>query len=344
MRNLVYACIAKNPAERPSSAAHLARAATALRRGDIQAAAAAVPAVLGDEGDTSRFTTLLLPGAGAAAAVGDTQATTLLSANETEEAVEDPTTEKKKRSPWTCPLIALIAPELHLRPGIAGLIVTLTQLGYAGGLLFVVPLADRVENRKLILATIGIVAVALAALAAAPSAEAFLAASVAVGFCSAGVQVVIPFAASLAREETRGRTIGNVMSGLLAGIMLARPVASLIAEVAGWRAVFGVSAAAMRACAGASATAPFAGPVVGLPRIATPRSSVRWMFCRSTACCSSFCFTFCTSFHCRSNCTIANPIMTITIASTRNRMKSLTPKRVSIGMSWHGHAVESRQA
>lgn len=143
------------------------------------------------------------------------------------------------------PLIALIAPELHLKPGIAGLIVTLTQLGYAGGLLFVVPLADRVENRKLILATIGIVAVALAALAAAPSALAFLVASAAVGFCSAGVQVVVPFAASLAKEETRGRTIGNVMSGLLAGIMLARPVASLIAEVAGWRAVFAVSAVAM---------------------------------------------------------------------------------------------------
>src|ERR1700758_4810946 len=51
------------------------------------------------------------------------------------------------------PLIALIAPELHLKPGIAGLIVTLPQLGYAGGLLFVVPLADRIENRKLILAT-----------------------------------------------------------------------------------------------------------------------------------------------------------------------------------------------
>jgi predicted MFS family arabinose efflux permease len=143
------------------------------------------------------------------------------------------------------PLIALIAPELHLRPGIAGLIVTLTQLGYAGGLLLVVPLADRVENRRLILSTIGVVAVALAALAAAPSAGAFLAAAAAVGFCSAGVQVVIPFAASLAPAETRGRTIGNVMSGLLAGIMLARPVASLIAEVAGWRAVFAVSAVAM---------------------------------------------------------------------------------------------------
>ncbi len=143
------------------------------------------------------------------------------------------------------PLIALIAPELHLSPGIAGLIVTLTQLGYAGGLLFVVPLADRIENRRLILTTIGIVALALAGLAAARSAPAFLAAAMAVGFCSAGVQVVVPFAASLAREETRGRTIGNVMSGLLAGIMLARPIASMIAEVAGWRAVFGASAVAM---------------------------------------------------------------------------------------------------
>ena len=107
VRNLVYACIAKNPAERPSSAAHLARAATALRRGDIQAAAAAVPAVLGDETDTTRFNTLLLPGgAAAAAAAGDTQATTLLSSTETD---EEPAETKKKRSPWTWPLIALIA-------------------------------------------------------------------------------------------------------------------------------------------------------------------------------------------------------------------------------------------
>jgi serine/threonine-protein kinase len=103
----VYACIAKNPAERPASAAHLARAATALRRGDVQAAAAAVPAVLGADADTTGFTTLLMP----AGAAGSTQATTVLSATETEEQgpEEGQEQKKKKRSPWTWPLIALIA-------------------------------------------------------------------------------------------------------------------------------------------------------------------------------------------------------------------------------------------
>ncbi|QDZ15558.1 serine/threonine protein kinase [Humibacter ginsenosidimutans] len=123
VRNLVYACIAKNPAERPSSAAHLARAATALRRGDVQAAAAAVPAVLGADADTTGFNTLLMP----AGAAGATQATTVLSAadaTETEEG-EDEQKEKKKRSPWTWPLIALIA--LLAIILIATLIALLTQ-------------------------------------------------------------------------------------------------------------------------------------------------------------------------------------------------------------------------
>lgn len=113
VRNLVFACIAKNPADRPASAAHLARAATALRRGDVQAAAASVPAVLGGAslatGATMLFpaqgtptaATTVLPAAGATAANGAiagglTRADTV-------------TAEKKKRSPWTWPLIALIA-------------------------------------------------------------------------------------------------------------------------------------------------------------------------------------------------------------------------------------------
>jgi predicted MFS family arabinose efflux permease len=143
------------------------------------------------------------------------------------------------------PLIALIAPELHMRPGAAGLIVTLTQFGYAIGLLLIVPLADRLENRRLILATLILTAAALVMLALVPNAALFLAASALVGVTSAGVHMVVPFAASLAPAETRGRTIGNVMSGLLAGIMLSRPVASIVAELAGWRAVFGVAAALM---------------------------------------------------------------------------------------------------
>ena len=103
VRNLVYACIAKNPAERPQSAAHLARAATALRRGDVQAAAAAVPAVLGAAGATAA--TMLMPQQGA------TAATTVLpsagAAGVPGEPIDE--TEQKKRSPWTWPLIVLIA-------------------------------------------------------------------------------------------------------------------------------------------------------------------------------------------------------------------------------------------
>ena len=108
MRNLVYACIAKNPADRPQSAAHLARAAQALRRGDVQGAAAAVPAVLGAAGATAA--TMLMP-----AAAGATAATTVLpaagagAAGISDEQVVEEETAPKKRSPWTWPLIVLIA-------------------------------------------------------------------------------------------------------------------------------------------------------------------------------------------------------------------------------------------
>ena len=108
VRNLVFACIAKNPADRPASAAHLARAAQALRRGDVQAAAGSVPAILGGAAAYTAATTVM-PAAGA----GDTQATTLLPAAAVVGGVGPvdtvPSTTTKKRSPWTWPLIALIA-------------------------------------------------------------------------------------------------------------------------------------------------------------------------------------------------------------------------------------------
>ena len=109
VRNLVFSCIAKNPQDRPASAAHLSRAAQALRRGDVAAAAAAVPAVLGAAAGETGGTTMLLPASGVA---GATAATTVLGTPGTPvpppaEAAEATTT--KKRSPWTWPLIALIA-------------------------------------------------------------------------------------------------------------------------------------------------------------------------------------------------------------------------------------------
>jgi serine/threonine protein kinase len=104
VRNLVFACIAKNPADRPASCAHLARAANALRKGDVHAAAAAVPAILA--GVTPTAATMRMPGAD-----GATQATTILpsAAAATRTDVVSDAPAKNRRSPWTWPLIALIA-------------------------------------------------------------------------------------------------------------------------------------------------------------------------------------------------------------------------------------------
>jgi predicted MFS family arabinose efflux permease len=143
------------------------------------------------------------------------------------------------------PLIGLIAPAIALDPSAASLIVTLTQAGYCVGLILLVPLGDLAENRRLVLTTLSGVVVALIVAAVAQSAPWFLAASLFIGLGSVTVQMLLPIAAHLTAEASRGRVIGNVMGGLLTGIMLARPVSSLIASAYGWRSVFGASAVLM---------------------------------------------------------------------------------------------------
>jgi predicted MFS family arabinose efflux permease len=143
------------------------------------------------------------------------------------------------------PLIAEIARSLGLATGAAGLIVTMSQIGYGVGLLFVVPLGDLVENRRLILISVALSAVALACAAFAPSASVFLACAAVIGLGSVAVQILIPLAAHLAPDATRGRVVGTVSSGLMIGIMLARPVSSFVAAQSSWRVMFGLSAAAM---------------------------------------------------------------------------------------------------
>lgn len=143
------------------------------------------------------------------------------------------------------PLVGLIGPSVGLSPEAASLVVTLTQIGYGAGLVLLVPLGDLLENRRLIVATLCATVAALLVAAWAPSAALFLAAAFLIGLTSVAVQMMVPLAAHMAPEATRGQVVGNVMSGLLLGILLARPVSSLIADRFGWRAVFGLSAAAM---------------------------------------------------------------------------------------------------
>ncbi|MFJ3389349.1 MFS transporter [Lysinibacillus sp. NPDC086135] len=141
------------------------------------------------------------------------------------------------------PLVGPISATLGLSSGAAGLIVTLTQIGYGIGLLFIVPLGDILENRKLVVTLLLFTAVVLAIAAVVKSATLFLATSLFIGLGSVAAQVLVPYAAHLSPEATRGRNVGNVMSGLLLGIMLARPISSVMTEFMGWRAIFIFSAA-----------------------------------------------------------------------------------------------------
>jgi predicted MFS family arabinose efflux permease len=143
------------------------------------------------------------------------------------------------------PLAGPITAALGMDASAAGLIVTLTQIGYGLGLLFVVPLGDLVENRRLVLVLLGLCILALAAAGFAASPAPFLAAALAIGIGSVAVQVLVPYAAHMAHEAQRGRAVGNVMSGLLLGIMLARPVSSLVAQVSSWSVIFRASALLM---------------------------------------------------------------------------------------------------
>ncbi|MFZ1430314.1 MAG: MFS transporter [Geminicoccaceae bacterium] len=143
------------------------------------------------------------------------------------------------------PLVATIGPEIGVTPDLAGSVVSVTQIGYGVGLFLLVSLADLVENRKLVLVTLAITALGLVGMATATSATPFFLASFVIGLCSTGAQVLIPLVAHLTPPEQRGRVVGNVMAGLLTGIMLARPVALFMAASFGWRAVFWSSALLM---------------------------------------------------------------------------------------------------
>ncbi|OXJ21325.1 MFS transporter [Burkholderia sp. AU6039] len=133
------------------------------------------------------------------------------------------------------PLTGPISADLHLPPGLSGLVAMLPQLGYAAGLVLLVPLVDLLENRRLIVTTLAACAAALALPAFTRSGTVFLLATLVAGAASSVIQMLVPMAASMAPEAQRGRAVGNVMSGLMLGILLSRPLASLIAGSAGYR-------------------------------------------------------------------------------------------------------------
>ncbi len=138
------------------------------------------------------------------------------------------------------PMVGLMGAEMGR---LASQVPTATQLGYALGLVLLVPLGDCTERRRLILLQVAALVAALVAAASLHGAVAILAASAAVGMASTIAQQILPLAAELSAPESRGRTVGTVMSGLLCGILLARTLSGVVAEHFGWRAMFWVGAA-----------------------------------------------------------------------------------------------------
>lgn len=146
---------------------------------------------------------------------------------------------------YTQPLLPIIGSALGVSEGSAGLLVTASQVGYAAALALLVPLGDVLERRRLVTSLLAVTAVTLVGAALAPGLAALLAAVALVGVTSAVAQIVVPMSASLASDDSRGRVVGTVMSGLLIGILGARTLAGLVAELAGWRAVFAMAAVLM---------------------------------------------------------------------------------------------------
>lgn len=141
------------------------------------------------------------------------------------------------------PLLVSMGQDFELGAGVLGLVVTATQVGYGIGLFLLVPLGDVVNRRRLIATQFGLMALALLAAGAAPNAVVLLAGMAAVGLLAVVTQALVAFAAALAGPARRGSVVGTVTSGIVIGILAARAASGVLADLAGWRAVYLASAA-----------------------------------------------------------------------------------------------------
>ncbi|WFE29930.1 MFS transporter [Solwaraspora sp. WMMD791] len=139
---------------------------------------------------------------------------------------------------WAQPLLDLIAADLDVTTATAGLLVTATQIGYAVGILFLVPLGDILDRRRLVPALMLCAAGTLVACALAPSFGVLLVAITALGVATVSGQLLTPLASDLADDARRGSAVGTVVAGILTGILASRTISGLVADVAGWRAIF----------------------------------------------------------------------------------------------------------
>lgn len=143
---------------------------------------------------------------------------------------------------YSQPMLGVLGIDMDAATQSVGLLPTLTQLGYALGILFLAPLGDKYDRRRIILGKAAVLCAALLLAALAPSLITLLAASLVIGLSATLAQDIVPAAATLAPAARRGKVVGTVMTGLLLGILLSRVVSGFVAEQWGWRAMFAAAA------------------------------------------------------------------------------------------------------
>ena len=143
------------------------------------------------------------------------------------------------------PLLNMIRHELGISEFRTNLIAMVTQIGYAAGLLFITPLGDLYQRKKIILVNFTVLIFSLLTIALTHNFHLILIASFLTGVCSMIPQIFIPIAAQFSRPENKGRNVGIVLSGLLTGILASRVVSGFIGELIGWREMYHIAAGMM---------------------------------------------------------------------------------------------------
>lgn len=147
------------------------------------------------------------------------------------------------------PLLNVMRHELGVSEFKSNLIAMITQVGYALGLLFIVPLGDLFQRKKIILINFILLIFSLIAIAVAPNIYIIWIASLITGICSMIPQIFVPIASQFSRPENKGRNVGIVISGLLTGILASRVVSGFVGEILGWREMYFIAAGLMLVCA-----------------------------------------------------------------------------------------------
>lgn len=146
------------------------------------------------------------------------------------------------------PLLNDICRDLKVSEFTANLIPMVTQIGYALGLLFIIPLGDLYSRRRIIVINFSLLSISMLSIALSESIWFVLASSLVTGICSVMPQIFIPIASQFSRPEDKSKNVGILVSGLLTGILGSRVISGIVGEYWGWRTMYYLAAVIMFVC------------------------------------------------------------------------------------------------